>query len=126
MSDAKPYQDIDGNPVSLDALVKMEPEWAASRIRVEIAKADALRAERDSWKTAHDRAKTEAIKREESLLGHVRRAEAELAAERERVCEAIHQWAGATLAHGAYLLCVEKLQEIRALDLGAAKGGGDA
>lgn len=27
------YQDIDGNNVSLDKLCRLEPEWAASRIR---------------------------------------------------------------------------------------------
>lgn len=29
------YQDINGNVVSLDKLCRLEPEWAASRIRFE-------------------------------------------------------------------------------------------
>jgi len=34
------YRDIDGNPVTLDKLCRMEPAWAANRLRVEIERAD--------------------------------------------------------------------------------------
>ena len=39
------YYDPEGNEVSLDKLVKLEPEWAASRIRVMI---DDIRAGREA------------------------------------------------------------------------------
>ena len=35
------YKDRDGKPVSLDRLVCAEPEWAANRIRAEVAKREA-------------------------------------------------------------------------------------
>lgn len=41
----KDYQDIDGNPCSLDVLCRREPAWAANRIRVMTAELDAVRAD---------------------------------------------------------------------------------
>jgi len=38
------YQDIDGNPVSLDKLCRIEPAWAANRIRSSAADYAALEA----------------------------------------------------------------------------------
>lgn len=47
MSDViKDRRDIDGNPVTLDKLCRLEPAWAASRIRVMEAELARLRAVR--------------------------------------------------------------------------------
>lgn len=45
MSD-EDYKDMDGNPVTLEKLIRTEPEWAASRVR-EGRKAEAELAARD-------------------------------------------------------------------------------
>lgn len=42
------YYDIDGNPISLHALCRREPLWAANRIRTDQAEVAALRDERDA------------------------------------------------------------------------------
>lgn len=49
MSDViKDRRDIDGNPVTLDKLCRLEPAWAASRIRVMEAELEALREMREA------------------------------------------------------------------------------
>lgn len=45
--EAEHYFDIDGNPISLDRLVRTEPEWAANCIRTLKAERDAAVRERD-------------------------------------------------------------------------------
>jgi hypothetical protein len=45
------YKDVAGNPVTLDWLVKNEPEWAANQIRHR----DKLQAELDELRTASER-----------------------------------------------------------------------
>lgn len=46
MTDDKKYYDIDGNEVSLDALCRKEPAWAANVIRTLWAKKEAREAKR--------------------------------------------------------------------------------
>ena len=43
MADEPQYFDVDGNPVSLHRLCRLEPEWAANRVRVGLSE-DAGRA----------------------------------------------------------------------------------
>jgi hypothetical protein len=47
------YKDPDGNPCTLDKLCRIEPAWAANRLRVELARVTALKAENELLKKGH-------------------------------------------------------------------------
>lgn len=51
-STAKPYYDMDGNEIPLHRLVRKEPDWACSRIRVHATEIQSLQAERDVYREA--------------------------------------------------------------------------
>ena len=69
------YRDQDGTPCTLEWLVRHEPEWAASRIRIERSERELLTAEVERLKAALG-AITEASRQASQVIGDsVRRRE---------------------------------------------------
>lgn len=70
MTDEIQYRDLDGKPCSLDTLCRKEPEWAASRLRVELATIKDLQSRLEETERARDAAHAlyvDALKRGEDL-----------------------------------------------------------